>query len=183
MSTISYFSSDDEAKKLAHPKPISPTVLPLRASNETLSAVLLGSLLNRIVAKSGWGSEAGIPAKIIWANSSPDVEASTVRRAVPAGERIRSSWSSGIVFATLVMAYHIDLSGELWTVLFCVILLNSSWPRCFCILILLSSKACQWYKCKWGNEHKVVYLTQTSAINLDGVPAKWRKSSTTVCHV
>jgi hypothetical protein len=42
-----------------------------------------------------------------------------VRRAVPAGERIRSSWSSGIVFASFRdgLPYRL-VSGEISTVIF-----------------------------------------------------------------
>lgn len=75
----------------AHLKPMSPTVRPPRAWNGTDSPPAPGWLLSASVAGSGWGSERGMVLRIAAANSSPVVSGCTVMRAVPAGERIRSS--------------------------------------------------------------------------------------------
>lgn len=75
----------------AHLKPMSPTVRPLRTWNGTDSPPAPGWLLSASVAGSGWGSERGMVLRIASANSSPVVSGCTVMRAVPAGERIRSS--------------------------------------------------------------------------------------------
>lgn len=75
----------------AYLKPMSPTVRPLRAWNGTDSPAAPGWLLSASVAGSGWGSAAGIVLRIASAKASPVVSGCTVMRAVPAGERIRSS--------------------------------------------------------------------------------------------
>lgn len=88
-----------------HLNPMSPTFLPCSAARLTFSPPAPGWLLSVTEFGSGCASFLGTVSRISLVSSSPGVEASTVMRVVPAGERMRRSCCQlRVGFSQLTMA-------------------------------------------------------------------------------